>query len=117
MGKKEAKVVNIKDIESVTLTESVRVRRLITKSRENSDKIMFGVVFVEPSNKPIEWKYNIEDEVYFILKGKVTIYCDDRKIEAKEGDAIYLPAGEKHKLINEEIETATIAYALSPPIQ
>ncbi len=117
MSKKSAKVVNVRDIESVTLSDSIRVRRLITKGREGSDKIMFGVVFVEPGNKPLKWKYEVEDEVYFILKGEVTIYCNNKKIKVKEGDAIYLPAGEKHGLINEGKESATIIYALSPPIQ
>lgn len=112
---KTFKVVSMNKVETVVLEEGVSVRRLVTK--EDSDKLMLGICFLDPGAESEPWTYATEDEVFYVLRGEIAMLCGGKKIEAKEGDAIYLPAGEEHKLMNKGTQPAMIVYATSPPLK
>ena len=122
--RKEVKVVSTDQVEAVTAYQStvkgVSARRLVTKSRVGSDKLMVGVVDVEPDSKGYRWSYSEaegNDEVYYVVKGKVRLHYDNKFVEAKEGDAIFLPAGWRYQLDNMQSKSARLIYALTPPIE
>ncbi len=122
--RREVKVVNTDKVEAVTPYQSTvkgySARRLVTKNRVGSDKLMVGVVDIEPNSKGYSWSYSEaegNDEVYYVVKGKVKLHYDDKCVEAEEGDAIFLPAGWKYRLDNEQSEPARLIYALTPPIE
>jgi len=114
---KKPKIVNINEVEGIQLTPYDRVRRLITKSREGSEKLMLGVSFIDPSNEPYSWSYVENDEVYFVVRGKLKIQWNDKEATAGEGDAVFLPAGWKYRVTNPGVEPTMIVYVLSPPIE
>lgn len=115
--KKEPKIVNINEAEGIQLTPYDRVRRLITKGREGSEKLMLGVSFMDPTNKPYSWSYSENDEVYFVVRGRLKLQWNDKEAIAEEGDAVFLPAGWKYRVRNPGVEPTMIVYVLSPPIE
>jgi quercetin dioxygenase-like cupin family protein len=122
--KKEVKVVSKDETESVTpyqcTVKGFKVKRLVTKRRVGSDKLMVGMVLIEPDCKGYGWGYSEQegnDEVYYVLKGKVRLHYNGKYVEAKEGDAIFLPAGWQYQLDNMESNPAVLLYALTPPIE
>ena len=117
-------VVSEKHVDAVTPYQSkvkgYRAKRLITKKRVGSERLMVGIIEIEPNSKGYSWAYSEaegNDEVYYVLKGKVRLHYDDQYIDAEEGDAIFLPAGWKYQLDNEKPEMARLVYALTPPIE
>jgi len=123
---REVRVVHSKDVESITPygPESVRLKRLITKKRVGSERILFGRLWMEPGAQPFEWSTEPSsgifagmDEVYYVLEGMIRIHCDGKEIEAKKGDAIYFPSGGKYKVENPGNERAIVLYATSPAFE
>ena len=94
-----------------------RVKRLITRSREGSDKLMLGLCFIDPHASGYKWFFSDKDEVYYVLKGRARLKWGGSSVEIKEGDAVYLPAGNEYELENLGDEEAVIVYVLSPPIE
>jgi len=122
--RKEVKVVRTDKVEPVTPYQSTvkgfSAQRLVTKTRVGSEKLMVGVVDIEPNAEGYSWSYSEaegNDEVYYVVKGKVRLHYDDRWVEAEEGDAIFLPAGWKYQLDNVQARPARLIYALTPPIE
>jgi mannose-6-phosphate isomerase-like protein (cupin superfamily) len=122
--KKEVRMIRTDDVAAVTPYQSAvkgyRARRLVTKEKVNSEKLMVGIVEIEPNAKGYRWSYTEaegNDEVYYVLQGKVRLYYDDRSLDAEKGDAIFLPAGREYRLDNRLSRPARLIYALSPPIE
>jgi mannose-6-phosphate isomerase-like protein (cupin superfamily) len=122
--KKEVKVVRTEDIMAVTPYQSevkgYSARRLVTKKRMGSEKLMVGIVEIEPNAKGYRWSYSEaegNDEVYYVLQGKIRLSYEERFIDARKGDAIFLPAGREYRLDNRQSRPARLIYALSPPIE
>ncbi len=121
MSRKEVRVVKVNDVDAVIPlmcdVKGFKVKRLITKGRENSDKLMLGVCFVEPRAKGYRWSFTDKDEVYYVLRGRLRLKWDGNAVEFSEGDAVYLPAGYSYELENLSDEEAVIVYVLTPPIE
>jgi mannose-6-phosphate isomerase-like protein (cupin superfamily) len=58
-----------------------------------------------PAGNIIEEHIDEVEEVYFILFGGGLMKVGDEEKLVKAGDAIWIPAGEPHRLINNENET------------
>lgn len=86
---------------------------MITKKREDSSLLLLGVAMADPG-EGLSWCYEEKDEVYFIVRGKITLKYGDEEVEAKEGDAVYLPMGWKYELKNTGTEPMMLVYVLSP---
>jgi mannose-6-phosphate isomerase-like protein (cupin superfamily) len=79
-------------------------------------KIVFGTSYLEPGKEgAVDPGHKYGEEIFFVAKGKVT--CKFSKVSKKleEGDAVIIPVGEPHKLINKNNEPALICWALAPP--
>lgn len=117
---KQVKVVKENEVNPVSFGKGHKLRRLITKKRDGSDKIMLGISRMEPGFEYI-WTSGgpgePEDELYYMIRGSIELFYDDKKVEAKEGEAVYLPAGYRYRSVVSSDEPAEIVYALTPPIE
>ena len=59
--KKEVRMIRTDDVAAVTPYQSAvkgyRARRLVTKEKVNSEKLMVGIVEIEPNAKGYRWSY------------------------------------------------------------
>ncbi|MCL5432615.1 MAG: cupin domain-containing protein [Patescibacteria group bacterium] len=54
-----------------------------------------------PVHKTFRQHYHEDmEEIFIVLKGKVTILIDQEKIELKKGDAVLVPMNKAHKMSN-----------------
>jgi mannose-6-phosphate isomerase-like protein (cupin superfamily) len=122
MCQQEIKVKKKEDVEPINVSKGFQVRRLITWQREGSEQLMLGIGEMDPGCEEHHWTYNDHpvEEVYYILKGTVTLHCDDKKTEVKEGEACYIPAScakRKMREFNGGKEKAIFVYAMTPPLE
>lgn len=81
-----------------------------------SDKMVFGTSYLEPGKEgAVDPGHKYGEEVFFVAKGKVLCEFSKEKIELEEGDAVIIPVGEPHKLINKYDEPTLVCWALAPP--
>jgi mannose-6-phosphate isomerase-like protein (cupin superfamily) len=103
---KRVKVVNSNTMEAETTKTGSRIKRLITKAKDGSDKITFSIGIIAGGIDVIESFES--DTVYYMIEGKSIIEWDGNSVELTDGIAIYIPAGTKiryragkdHKLIS-----------------
>jgi mannose-6-phosphate isomerase-like protein (cupin superfamily) len=81
-----------------------------------TDKIVFGTSYLEPGKEgAVDPGHKFGEEIFFVAKGKVTCKFSKVSKNLEEGDAVIIPVGEPHKLINKNNEPALICWALAPP--
>lgn len=100
--------------------EGYQARRLVTRKRVGSERLMVGIVEIAPGARGYGWSYTERqgnDEVYYVLQGRVRLYYEEGHVDAQRGDALYLPAGWSYRLDNRQSRPARLLYALSPPIE
>ena len=104
--KKEVKVVDSNTMESEITKTGSRIKRLITKKKDGSDKITFSIGIIAGGIDVLESFES--DTVYYMLEGKCTIEWEGNSVELSDGMVIYIPSGTKvryraakdHKLIS-----------------
>jgi len=84
--------------------------------------MMLGVAEMNPGCEEHIWSYKDHpvDEVYYIIKGTLTLYCDDKEYDIKEGEACYIPAdcaARKMREMNRGTEKVIFVYTLTPPME
>lgn len=123
MTEREVKVVKVMDVApKLLIPKGPQLRRAITHQREGSDRLMLGYSICEPHGDELVWKYEDEDEVYYMVKGEKTLWWEapdgrNGKVIIQTGDAAYLPAGLKYRSINSGEEPYHLVYAINPPLE
>jgi len=81
-----------------------------------TEKIIFGTSYLEPGKEGmIDPGHKRGEEIFFVAKGKVTCQFSKLSKHLEEGDAVIIPIGEPHKLINSSKEPVLVCWALAPP--
>lgn len=81
-----------------------------------TEKMIFGTSYLESGKEgAIDPGHKYGEEIFFIAKG--TVICQFSKLskQLKEGDAVVIPIGESHKLINTSNNPVLVCWALAPP--
>jgi quercetin dioxygenase-like cupin family protein len=82
-----------------------------------TEKIWFGTSTLPPGARGnIDTGHPSSQEVFFVCKGHVLLYDEKQYYELSEGDAIFIPEGLPHTLINVGEETAVLGWAGAPGI-
>lgn len=56
------------------------------------------------------------EEFGYVLKGRVTLICDDKRYTLREGETFYLTGKTFHQLKNETKTTAKVLWVSTPPL-
>ena len=83
-----------------------------------TDKVVFGSSTLPPGARgAIDTGHPDSHEVFFVVKGHVLLYVEERNeyFELEEHDAILMPEGVSHTLINVGEETAIVTWSMGPP--
>jgi len=104
--KKEIKIIDSNKMDPEITKTGSRIKRLITKTKDGSEKITFSVGIIAGG---IDVRESFEsDVVYYILEGRCVIEWDGNSAELTDGMVIYIPSGieiryraeKDHKLIS-----------------
>jgi mannose-6-phosphate isomerase-like protein (cupin superfamily) len=81
-----------------------------------TEKMAFGTSYLEAGREgAIDPGHKHGEEIFFIAKGTVTCQFSNISKQLREGDAVIIPIGEPHKLINRSTEPVLVCWALAPP--
>lgn len=68
-----------------------------------------------PSGSAVAPHYHLEtEEIYYILRGAGEMVIDDERRAVAAGDAIFIPRGATHSLVNTSAEAMTILLVCGP---
>ena len=82
-----------------------------------TEKIWFGTSTLPPGARGnIDPGHPSSQEVFFVCKGHVLLFDERQYYELFEGDAIFIPEGLPHTLINVGEDTAILGWAGAPGI-
>ena len=116
MGK-TIKVEKLWEIQPAILSdETMSSKRIISKKRDDSDRMSLHHVVIK---NRAGWKdvapYETQDEIIYVLDGKMKISWDGQEVELTPGCCAYIPAGSPYKtLVPDEV---TLICAFSPPAE
>ena len=77
--------------------------------------IEFLAYAILPAGNSIEEHIDAVEEIYLIFKGSGVMKVGDETKEVREGDAIWIPAGEPHSLVNTGSEETFIIVVAAYP--
>lgn len=90
------------------------IARMVLTS-EHLKSMEFFAWAVLPAGNTIEEHIDEVEEIYFILYGRGLMKVGDEEREVKEGDAIWIPAGEPHRLVNNGSENTFFVCVAAYP--
>ena len=80
-----------------------------------AEKLWFGTSTLPPGQRGnIDVGHPNSQEVFFVCRGHVLLFDEKQYYELFAGDAILIPEGLPHTLINVGEETAVLAWAGAP---
>ena len=80
---------------------------MLLTSRELRSMLFLAHAVLEPTRE-LEEHIDPYEEIYFILSGEGTMRVGDDRRKVKTGDAIWIPTGDVHGLVNESDEDLEI---------
>jgi mannose-6-phosphate isomerase-like protein (cupin superfamily) len=121
MSKKARRFIHIDDVEFIgnvdvhgePRDEGV-FKRLISEETGSND-ISLGIGWLKPGEVHILHHHPKASEFYYVIEGSSEIMVDDETRQATTGMAVYMPAGAKHKIVNNTDKTCTILFGYNCP--
>lgn len=77
-------------------------------------QIDWGVILLLPGERMGAHYHEQVEETFFLLSGRATLLADGRAVPLEPGDAVRLPAPERHDLRNDGSEPAKLVFIKSP---
>ncbi len=86
---------------------------------EHGAKSLGGIAGVLPPGSPGVYHYHRNREsIIIIISGEATEIVEDQEIAVKAGDVLYIPAGEKHAIVNRSGRNLRyIEFFTHPPVK
>jgi mannose-6-phosphate isomerase-like protein (cupin superfamily) len=80
-----------------------------------TSKMWFGTSTLQPGQRGnIDNGHSVSQEVFYCCQGHILLFDEDQYYELFGGDAIFVPEGLPHTLINIGEETAVLVWAGAP---
>jgi mannose-6-phosphate isomerase-like protein (cupin superfamily) len=68
----------------------------LAKSSETGGGFALMEYYTRPGNEPPPHAHELEHELYFVLEGSMRFYCEDKTLDIKAGEVVFLPQGKAH---------------------
>jgi mannose-6-phosphate isomerase-like protein (cupin superfamily) len=92
-----------------TMRDSV----MITQDSCGSEQFSAGLFFVRPGTRGHADHHPGQEEVYYIFEGAGQVVIDGEPHSIKAGDAVFIPDGRVHYLINDGPATLGLFWAIA----
>lgn len=97
--------------------DSKAIASAVLLSNENVDAIQncLGVAVIQPGEPATPEMTHKTSEVMYVSRGQGRLQSGDEWHEFKEGDALYIPAGKAHSLVNTGSAPLVSVYSFPLP--
>jgi len=85
----------------------ILVRFFLDEPRKKNE-IVIKRISVNPGGKLSLQSHTQRSEQWNVISGKGEFIIGDKIISVKDGDCVYIPQGEKHRIINDNIKSFVI---------
>ncbi|MEM1575286.1 MAG: cupin domain-containing protein [Candidatus Methanomethylicia archaeon] len=108
---------NLKDAEIFEAPEPWRriLTILIDKNSMGAENMVVGLGRFECGQKCAPHKHDDSEEAYYILEGKGIIKINEEEYEVSKEDAIFIPKGFTHQIMNNNDKDLVFLWIMSPP--
>jgi len=83
----------------VTKDKSI-IRSILDKSNSPVKNESLAEATLKPGGHTLEHRHNSTEEIYYFIQGTGLMFLKGSKIKVKAGDAVLIPPGTNHALIN-----------------
>ena len=108
------KVVKLGEGKRIDLPGGSWVQELITASTVGSKKSMLGVSRFKPRTRTKLLKHT-EEEMCYVISGKGRLGLEEGEVIFEAGEALYIPPGVAHAVINDGEDDVVMVYVFSSP--
>ena len=106
--------LNDKEVMDTTyLAHGGAMAQMILDRRTLKEIGFLAIASLKPG-KEIEAHVDPMEEIYFVLSGSGEMRVDEERREIKPGDAVWIPVGSSHALLNNGEEDCVILVVASP---
>ena len=91
------------------------IRSIMDLSNSPVRNLSLAEATVGPGSKTYPHLHTQSEEVYYLLQGKGRMYIGEKSKEVKQHDAILIPPGTKHYIVNTGREDLVFLCLCSPP--
>lgn len=85
-----------------------------TTAKETGGAHAIFEMTVKPGSGTPPHIHNAEDEMFYVLEGELSLWCEDKKIIANPGSFVAVPKGTVHRWANESKRPASSLVFLVP---
>jgi mannose-6-phosphate isomerase-like protein (cupin superfamily) len=107
-------IKNLADVPSFITKDGSEIRELLAYRNSVIRKQSLAEARILPASSTQEHFHRETEEIYFITEGKGKMRIDGEIREVKVGDAIAIPAGQKHKIWNTGSDVLKLLCCCAP---
>jgi len=100
-------------LETTYLAHGGAIAQMILDRRTLKEIGFLAIASLKPG-KEIEAHVDPMEEIYFVLSGSGEMRVDDEAQPVKPGDAVWIPTGSSHALLNDGEEDCVVLVVASP---
>jgi quercetin dioxygenase-like cupin family protein len=109
-----AAVVSLEDVDPVDLPMGSWSRLLVTERTVAGNASTLGYSVFKPGLVSADLSHSVE-ELAFIVGGSGVVRLEDGELQVGAGQALYIPAGAWHTVVNEQDEDLVMVFAFPTP--
>jgi putative monooxygenase len=110
----EAAVVSLSDVDPVELPMGSWSRLLVTERTVTGNVSTLGYSVFKPGLVAADLSHSVE-ELAFVVGGAGVIRLEDGQLEARAGQALFIPAQMWHTVVNDGDEDLVMVFAFPSP--
>jgi quercetin dioxygenase-like cupin family protein len=109
-----ARVIALDAVESVALPQGSWSRVLVSEHTVTGNRTAMGYSVFTPGLITADMSHEAE-ELAFVVSGSGLIRLEDGELRAAVGQALFIPAGVWHTVVNDSAEDLTMVFAFASP--
>jgi quercetin dioxygenase-like cupin family protein len=114
VGSPGVSVVRLDDVEPIELPQGSWSRMLLTEARVGGNRASLGYSVFTPGTELPPVKHETE-EVAYVVAGSGELRLDGEAVRFREGDALHIPAGVWHAVVNAGDENVIMVFGFPHP--
>jgi mannose-6-phosphate isomerase-like protein (cupin superfamily) len=109
-----ARVISPDEVEPVELPQGSWSRVLVSEHTVSANRTALGYSVFTPGLITSDMSHEAE-ELAFVVSGSGLIRLEDGELKVAAGQALYIPAGLWHTVVNDSAEDLTMVFAFASP--
>ncbi len=110
----EVRVIGLDQVPPIELPRGSWSRMLVTKERVEGNESALGFSVFTPGTEVPQVAHEVEEAAY-VVSGRGELRLDREGVPFKEGDALFIPPGVWHAVVNTGEEDMTMVFCFPHP--